>query len=220
MFRSFCAAAVAVALLACGPAAAGVYLDQASVAEAGAVASNTASAGVNDPATLQTFTVGLGGRFDHIDLVMTNYQATNPFRFQLLDGMGVERFARNVAASEVAPSDDGMDLADALHIDLFASDIRANVGDIFTMRLTLVGDEPYYTVPTWLQRWGNDAKASYASGAAYFELPGGTKIELIDDVAFRTYMAVPEPHQWALLFVGFSVAGGMLRVRRAIGVVA
>jgi hypothetical protein len=221
-FSAF-AAAVACGLLALGaPAEAAVQLDQYSMPESGVVAGSggAGGGGVSETYRLgQTFTVGLDGTLEAIDLGMFRYLdgATSGFTFDLYGDGAAPLISGAVSGADIpAFFLHTTDWSSALRLDLSAARLHVQAGE--QLSLMIARDAaPAVTGPSWLfivdGRW-----ITYAGGNAIVET-GGVAEPQSEDFAFRTYVdtaiAAPEPATWALLIAGFGLAGSALRRRAA-----
>lgn len=199
------AAAIATALFllsAPGTAAAAVQLDQFNVPETGFFGA-IFGAGFGSPIE-QSFTVGLDGHLDSVDVgLMELFTGSGGVRFDLIDAGG------GVLASVQKPAADLPDSYfhyDALpKFDLTYAGISVASGDLLRFRLTPYGDST-----TAINFIGQSAYGGGSLSTGGLNFPAS-------DLAFRTYVdvsAVPEPGVWALMIVGFGLAGGALRLGR------
>jgi hypothetical protein len=216
-------AAVTCGLLALGgPAQAAVQLDQYSMPESGVVAGSggAGAGGVSDRNRLgQSFTVGLDGTLEAIDLGIFRYLdgVTSGFTFDLYGDDAAPLVSGAVSGADIpAFFLHTTDWASALRLDLSAAGLRVHAGEQLSL---LIGRDaaPAPTGPSWLfivdGHW-----ITYAGGNAIVET-GGVRAPQAEDFAFRTYVdtatAAPEPGTWALLIAGFALAGAALRRRAA-----
>jgi hypothetical protein len=211
------AAVFAAALTLSAQTAAAVVLDQASVPESGK-AFDFAAGGytLNDYGYGQSFTVGVDGVLDHVDVgVFTQGGASaNPLTFKLLDDNGALLFSQTFSPAPVAAlSIASTDWADLLSVSVRSAAIQVTAGQKLRWGAFSSGPSASYSL---LSQVNND-RISYAGGDALIFAfgPGGFPFPTAD-MAFRTYVetAVPEPSAWALTILGFAGAGGALRHRR------
>lgn len=199
------AASALILLSAPGTAAAAVQLDQFSVPETGSFSFISGTGlGYYYGYVEQSFTVGLDGDLDRIDVGVSNQgSAAGGVRFDLMDAGGGALASVQTPITDL-PEHPYWNYAGLMKFDLSSAGISVASGDLLRFRLT-----PY------------DDGGAFIDGIGQSEYSGGSVTTGGDaypyDLAFRTYVnvsAVPEPGVWALVIVGFGLAGGALRAGR------
>lgn len=224
--------ALSAALTTAAPAAAAVVVDQGSLIGDGlafrSLASHTFTPG---PAAgpwghAQSFTVGVGGRLEALSLGLINRRDTAaPVTLKIWEG--VPRRVSDTALYEAtwtaqpfriptAPAGAYLAWSALPTFDLSGADLMVTPGQVLTfavisaVQMSDVG--PLATA--------NSVSFTYARGAKYAVGNAGaiTPTFPASDLAFRTFVetapAVPEPGTWALMILGFGLAGAGLRLRR------
>jgi hypothetical protein len=215
MLRSGMFAAVAMAaVFVSGSAAAGVVLDQQSVPETGVVASQGwQGSGLSQFAVGQNFTVDVTGTLSHLDVGLFHapFVTAGNVQFQLLDGSGATLFSEDIAAAQIPELDIGSTLWTQIPtIDLSAAHLHVDVGDhlAFTLRADSADDSADF-----LLSFVNGQPITYGGGTSFLVV-GGQHLPTQARYAFRSYVAIPEPAEWAILVLGFGGAGVVLRRRQ------
>ena len=171
----------------------------------------------------QTWTVGLTGTLDRVDLFGEAYGPTFDAVLSVFGGSSDIRVpGTNFLGAVTLPS---MDIVfdGVTSFDFSALNIKANAGDILTMeiggRFSCVSD----CNQSWviLDRFEpSGARVRYADGFTFAITPSGA---FFQDATFnfRTLMTptdvgatVPEPGAWSLTILGFASLGAILRERR------
>jgi len=212
--------ALALANGAALPAAAGVVLDQATIAETGFMDPSIYDvfAGDGKRAFEQTVTVGKAGALDHIAVALfhnpnldglvspTDVVAelfNTPFDFT---SGSPSPLVSAVIPFASLPEDIFPELSGIAIFDVSAAHLHVNVGDTFTFSLR--GGAGASVLVTAPYAGGGRLESDYSPG-----FPGNYNLR--EALAFRSYVDVPEPATWGLMLVGFAGLGGMLRRRRA-----
>lgn len=195
------------ALALAAPAHAAAQLDQSSIPN-GPYFSAQGTGLKAGQIDVQSFTAGLKGRLEKIDLALNRWgQAESSVSFSLQRLSGETLFSTQISTSSL--SEVAWDAWYSSPIDLSSANILVNQGDQF--RLVLTG-APQSTPGAigWFYMT-NGTPFSYAGGNASID---GHAFNW--DYGFRTYVnsAVPEPAAWALMIVGFGGAGMALRRSR------
>jgi len=173
----------------------------------------------------QTWTVGTSGYLAGIDIYGRYQGAGGNFRLEVFKGgnptaggaFSSANLLGGVSRPFATPQPPG--LAYPISFDFSAANIFAEAGDKLTFRMSV---DPCAT-PTCVRRFttysngsGGQTTNGYAGGGLFTKQGFGGITALNTDANFRTFMtAVPEPSTWAILIVGFGVAGSALRRRRA-----
>lgn len=203
-FQTLAAAAGALILLSApGMAAAAVQLDQFSVPETGSISSmGSERIGQYYGYVEQSFTVGLDGDLDRIDVGVSRVDwAIGGVIFDLMDADGGALVSVQALIADLPGT--YSNYGGLMKFDLSFAGISVANGDMLRFRLTPAGDSTYID---------SIGQSEYSGGSVTtggWGYPG--------DLAFRTYVnvsAVPEPGVWALMIVGFGLAGGALRAGR------
>lgn len=230
--------ALAVAIAGAGPAmAAHVVLDQYSVPQTGLILPPPLNGEGFAPVGLaigplmlplipgQSFKAGLTGKLDEIDVGLFG-PAPIGFTFDLYDsalGTGPVLFSEHFAGSGMPPlpAIGVTTWDDLLKINVLSGNVHVVPGQVLSFALTPDAGGP----PPWVGYLDSVGGANgspidnfYAPGAVLFNDIAG--LGTFPDSrgvsgAFRTYVAaVPEPAAWALMLIGFSLAGATIRRRK------
>jgi hypothetical protein len=214
-------AALAATFCLCARAAsAAVVLDQSDVPETG-VAFTSAEAATNIAAYPigESFTVGVKGVLDHIDIgVFSLVRLSTPLTLALRDDAGAQLFSQVVNGSAVPLLRFGQTRWESmLSFDVAPAKVRVTPGEVLKWSVIAPGVSPVAGVAYQ----ANNVFFSYAGGSAFaFSSLDGVAGRPIagSDFAFRTYVdtaAAPEPAAWGLMLLGFGLGGAALRSRRA-----
>jgi len=173
----------------------------------------------------QTWTVGMSGYLAGIDIFGRYVGADGNFRLEVFKGgnptaAGAFSNANLLGAVSrpfATPQPPGA--AYLMSFDFTSANIFAEAGQKLTFRMSV---DPCAT-RTCIRRFGTMPNGSggqttngYAGGGLFTKQGFGGITALNTDANFRTFMApVPEPATWAVMIVGFGVAGSGLRRRRA-----
>jgi len=212
------ASAAALLLLSAQTATADVVLDQSSVPESGLAFPITASgASLLSFGLGQSFTVGVDGVLDHVDVGVFNFStaSTNTLTFKVLANDGAELFSEALSPTLVPDLVvGGTDWAELLSVSVRGAGIQVAAGDQLQWALFASGSSHFNQA---LVHDANYVPIGYDGGNAtiYGFVPGAWHQPGID-YAFRTYVdtAVPEPAAWALMILGFGGAGVAMRRHR------
>jgi len=233
--RTFCAALVAALSFNATALAATVDVDNLLVGDmskgaSGFGANSIVSSGYTGDGTVsQTWTVGQAGKLLRVDLYGDAYgtHSLDEVDYDVVDflvtlsilsgGTASSPGETVIASISRSSSDLVRNGVSSFHFGAF--DLLANAGDVLTWRMSV---EACPQIAYCSHGWTN--VNSFVAGGNTYGYDGGmvfTKNKsgqhtFVDwDTNFRTTMAVPEPGAWALLILGFGVAGGTLRRRRA-----
>jgi hypothetical protein len=208
-------------ILAAGAASAAVVLDQSDLPQTGIIA--TANAGgldlVSSYALGQTFTVGIAGTLDHIDMGLFNFGAPSPndLTFQVLGPANNVLYSRSVSHTEIPVFGIGTtDWSQLFSFNVRPAGIAVTQGEVLKAIFTVAGQSQAPNASLLNQI--NNGQVSYAGGDGVAGLYGGYYPTGVD-FAFRTYVdngaaGTPEPGTWALMILGFGAAGTALRDAR------
>lgn len=210
--------AAALTMLA-GSASATVVLDQASVPEEGVAFALNAGGLVPSNAPLgQSFTVGVTGVLDHIDIGLFTQggASANPVTIKLLNNSGGVLLSRDYDAATVpALSLGGTLWQDLFRFDVSSANVQVTAGQILKWSIYSPGQYPHVSIIYQ----DDNSTIQYAGGDALTFYYGPTGHPFTTDFAFRTYVddglaGVPEPSTWGLMLLGFGLGGTALRTRR------
>lgn len=219
MPKSAAVAFAAAFTLVAGSASATVVLDQASVPEAGVAFALSAGGLVPSGAPLgQSFTVGVTGMLDHIDIGLFTQggPSINPVTIKLLNNSGGVLLSRTYDPSTVpALSLGGTLWQDLFRFDVSSANVQVTAGQVLKWSIYSPGEYPHVSI---INQY-NNSTIQYAGGDALTFYYGPTGHPFTTDFAFRTYVdngiaSAPEPGAWALMLLGFGLGGTALRVRR------
>lgn len=235
MRKQLCAALAGAGLMACAlPAAAAVVMDvnnyKAFFPSSGFEASSYYQGGPFPFDYLhtnlyQTWTVGVAGQLVGIDIYGQYQGADGNFRVEVFKGgnpTAAGAFSSGnllgvVNRAFTTPKPPGF--AYPMSFDLTSADIFAEAGEKLTFRMSV---DPCATrtcvrrFTTYPNGSGGQTTNGYTGGGLFTKQGFGGITALNSDANFRTFMApVPEPATWAILIVGFGVAGAGLRRQRA-----
>lgn len=214
--RQLMCAVVAASYLTATPALAAVELDQANIPETGYqfLPSYYVFLNVGTRAFQQTFTVGKSGELDRIELAIANspdLPQEVPITIELFKGNGPFEFGSGYPtplASQILTyaglPGDVPDLSNLTVFDLSPAQIGVKAGDVFTFSLRNGSGARLFISPA--------AYAGDTYETQWDVFPRTTKIP--GDIAFRSYVAVPEPTTWAMMILGFGAIGSVMRGRR------
>lgn len=224
--KKYLSAGLLASVCYAAPLKAATVIDQQSIPESGQIAQSSGLAlQINHQDTLyQTFTVGTTGTLARLDLgVFRSGLTPAPVTFSLMRG------AEILAQSALDPASairfvfgvEGGDITtygDAQRIELLSNNISVQTGEQLTIKLSAPSSSYQYW---WFSADGN--AFTYEGGSGYSVRNGVTTPR--GDFAFRSYVengvqvgAVPEPHAWALMLVGFGALGVAIRRKRAAAV--
>ena len=234
MRKMLCAALAAAGLMASAlPANAAAVLDvnnyKAFFPASGTEASSYYQGGAFPYLSInlyQTWTVGMTGYLTGIDIFGQYSGADGAFRLEVFKGgnptaagaFSAANLLGAVSRPFTTPKPPG--IAYPISFDFGAANIFAQAGDMLTFRMSV---DPCAT-QTCVRRFstinngsGGQTTNGYAGGGL-FTKQGVLPITALNaDANFRTFMApVPEPATWAVMIVGFGVAGARLRRRGAV----
>jgi hypothetical protein len=187
--------------------------------------------GRREDALYQTWTVGAAGRLDRIDIVgmaagqraLTEGAHYDDLNFTLT--LGVYRGGVDVPGTfelgKVSMSASDLGFGPSLaSFDFSSYDIKAVEGEVLTFKMFVESCPDMFEC---VNSWGslNDVNGvgttnGYLGGGAFVEF-GRRYYPIGDgqDLNFRTWMsAVPEPSAWAMMIIGFSGVGSMVRTSR------
>lgn len=175
----------------------------------------------------QTWTVGKTGKLDRVDLVTVavgresldgvtfDYDKDFSITLTILRG-GTASAPGGVQVASISKMSSEIGKSGFLGFDLGDQAFSASAGDILTWTMS-VGSCPeiYFCSRIWGNLYSfNDGSTSngYAGGSMFAMGRDGPVIVPAHDLNFRTWMsAVPEPTTWAMMIVGFGLAGATLR---------
>lgn len=232
MRKQLCAALAGAGLMAALPAAAAVVMDvnnyKGFFPSSGFEASSYYQGGpfpYLHTNLYQTWTVGVAGQLVGIDIYGQYQGADGNFRLEVFRGgnptaagaFSSANLLGVVNRAFTTPKPPGF--AYAMSFDFTSADIFAEAGEKLTFRMSV---DPCATT-TCVRRFttypngsGGQTTNGYAGGGLFTKQGFGAITALNTDANFRTFMApVPEPATWAILIVGFGVAGAGLRRQRA-----
>jgi hypothetical protein len=204
------AVSAGLALGVCGPAGATVVLDQVSLETPGFNGFISDGAGFG---RAQTFTVGIAGLLDSVEVTMLPVfvagPGDNPTTLRILATSGGVPVGGSGGSTVLATSSSVIGSGGAFTFDLSAAALAVDVGDVLAIEILGGG---------W--SWAEGAN-SYAGGGDYFfngsSTPDWTANDGIDN-AFRTFVenglvtAVPEPASLALFGAGLAGLAGLAGV--------
>jgi hypothetical protein len=206
-----------LSLIAAGPAAAEVVLDQATIPETGHVGFAGAGWVVGPNALAQSFTVGVSGLLDHVALGVEAWPSSSAgdFQFQILNGSNQVLYSQTVSGADLPHlTNSGLDWDQTYMTDVRSADIHVTIGELYLLK---VFSAPAGGGGVW-RASNNSGVIDYPGGQAYeYDIPGfPNPLAIGNEFAFRTYVdtgsgAVPEPQTWALMVIGFGFAGFSLR---------
>jgi hypothetical protein len=182
-----------------------------------------------DTAALQFVTAGVSGQLTQVDLQLGSLGANfGPIGFGKLvvgkeltfnpDGTIADGTLLGELGFVVAP---GTSLNNFMSIDTSSLDITLDSGEQFV--IAVLPDQGDFTAFFWAFSGDAYAGGNGFSGIRPGEPDGDDYIWLTaspqyvtKDYGFRTWMsAVPEPESWAMMIVGFGMAGAALRRRNS-----
>ncbi len=157
----------------------------------------------------QTFTVGLNGTLDSIELKARRDAATLPLLFELWPTIGGVPTPGALASVLVPPEAVPVSF-DWISIDLKPFSIDVSAGDVLAVVLQASAGE---ALDPYVFRQGYDpAGLDYPAGSKFRRLDGGAwEDEVVLDLGFRSFM-VPEPS--TALLIGSGLAGLVAPRRR------
>ena len=226
----------ATALLASTSAVAAIVLDQNAlvgprpsganitlVALAGNIIASGPNGGTQivDQRFVQTITAGKSGQLASVNLQTFNVGPANGiFRLSLIDGdygigartvLGTQNYALASIASGIS----------LVAFDTTAFGFDVNPGKSFSILGQVFGPLPssfifglegYGSFPVSGQPLVAQGLTRYAGGTRYQFIGTSAPIDTRRDIGFQTYVAsVPEPGNWAMMILGFGIAGGAMR---------
>jgi hypothetical protein len=194
-------------------ASAAVVLDQASVPQTGAISGSASSVGLGGNNLGQSFTVGLAGTLDRIDIGLFKFDgAGEGFTFNVLDASNTVLFSTTVSAASLIFRGLATNYSQLLQVHVGAIAVAPGQvlkWDVVKPPGTTGSLEGLLTSP------------AYAGGVSYNINGSGFTPNASRDFAFRTYVdtsvaAVPEPGTWSLLILGVGLTGAVARRRRGL----
>lgn len=158
----------------------------------------------------QTFTVGLSGTLDSIELKARRDAATLPLLFELWPTVGGVP-TPGALASVLVPASAVPVGYDWISIDLKPYSIGVTAGDVLAIVLQTSDGE---VLDPYIFRQGYDpAGLDYPAGSKFRRLDGGAwEDEVVLDLAFRSFL-VPEPSTVLLVGAGLAVLAAPRRRR-------
>lgn len=243
-FRRALSAAALAAAVVVSPTSAAIVVDQDAIVapnvpigpQAGRIAMTVGSRNaIVNARAYQTITAGKSGVLSGIELQGPFAVGTNAnqvwMRMSLWDGAQpeIDPIVADLAQPLASFALGSLNTQATAFFDLSVLGYAVNPGKTFSILMEAFGPPDGAGLFVIGNVPGLDANGrpvfqynQYAGGALYYSVNGGTFAPLAGDVGFRTYVdeatgGVPEPSSWAMLLVGFGVAGTALRrkARRA-----
>jgi hypothetical protein len=136
----------------------------------------------------QTFTVGISGTLDSVDILISQFGTPNDLLFDIRDtagGVPLESDATTLAAVSVQPTEvPGSQTW--VSVDVSSFNVAVQAGDVLAIVLRTSGAGGY--------QWGAEQGNPYPGGAPYFRNPGPSWTLQTEDSGFRTYVTQEASH--------------------------
>lgn len=189
---------------------------------------------------VQTFTAGTAGRLHGIDLQLFQFPNSGGGTIGLTLIQGDFAAGANLiwgqqdfALENLRTTSTGRDLEPLLRFDTAAFGLNLAVGDRFSVLFDVIPSNEFAAASALI---GNSLGlvevpgvgfrpilegSNYAGGSLYNFSNGRLSTPSVNDVGFRTFIntgpaAIPEPQSWAMMVIGFALAGTALRRRHAV----
>jgi uncharacterized membrane protein len=136
----------------------------------------------------QTFTVGVSGTLESVDILINQFGTPGDLLFDIRDttgGVPLENDGTTLAAVAVPPSDVPTTQA-WVSVDVSSFNVLVQVGDVLAIVLRTSGAGGY--------QWGAEQGNPYSGGAPYFRNPGPSWTLQTEDSGFRTYVSQEATH--------------------------
>jgi hypothetical protein len=233
MFKSLLVGVAATVALAL-PARAAVAVDQSSLVGDGMTMTSYQvsmfAPGSSTPpwGYAQSFTAGVSGTLDSIQLGLINFGTAGTLGFRLYEGRPLTLSDPVLYSTTISSPSFFISLnvftpwSSLPTIDLSAANLQLTAGQQYTFALTSQTQQS----DIGLLDFANTNPFTVAGGDKYNYASGGflgTIQPFGADFAFRTFVGdrddsgVPEPSTWALMIAGVALAGAGLRRQRATG---
>jgi hypothetical protein len=232
----------ALGLLSAAPAGAATLIDQEAIVPVAGQGTSQVSAGVRnlggqlrDIRYVQTVTAGLNGSLAALELqgFRAITQPAHTLRLTLIDGdyaAGARSAvgSRDIDAQTLPLFSEARTAEKLLIFDTQSFNFAVKAGQMFSVVFQVIplgqlGSISFITANTFGQEQLPNGMfrtitegANYSRGGLYQLSSTGQAVALSHDIGFRSLVnvaAVPEPSTWAMLILGFGLAGAAVRRR-------